>query len=271
MILYQKKIVIVLLCLILLVMYYQDTVEHATNTSLLPDGVYRIKHHVNVKYLKINKNDILASGSKQTDATKWRFRSVDDISNRSTPNVYTIQSDDSDLYLDAHYDSNDERTVMKPKQNNWTQQWVVRKNTNGKYTIRQNSKSNRMLDAYESGTRAVVVRGVQDDSSQMWDIERVKSGGDDDDDEDDDGDDDGDDDEDGEDDDGDDGEDDDGDDDKIDCRGEWNKSKCEDGERTKTYRVTRTAKNGGEECLYDDNYKKEEDCTEKKKARCTIL
>lgn len=83
--------------------------------------------------------------------------------------VYTIRHAATYRYLDAYERGHDYQVVLREKQNNDSQLWIIKTVPKGGFTIQQKS-TGRYLDAYQSAIRdyRVVTREAQNDDSQVW-------------------------------------------------------------------------------------------------------
>jgi hypothetical protein len=84
--------------------------------------------------------------------------------------AHTIQQRSSGRYLDAHdTPDRDFGVVTRPRQDNATQRWVLRRESGRTYTIQQ-EHTGRFLDAHDTANRdfRVVTRPQQSNTTQRW-------------------------------------------------------------------------------------------------------
>jgi len=81
---------------------------------------------------------------------------------------FTLQQKSTGLYLDAHINSKDNSVVMRNRQDNDTQVWILRLQGGNTYTLQQKS-TGLYLDAHEGvNDNSVVTRNRQNNNTQQW-------------------------------------------------------------------------------------------------------
>ncbi|CAA6810107.1 MAG: Unknown protein [uncultured Sulfurovum sp.] len=121
-----------------------------------------------------NDNDVVTQDKQDNDSQKWILTSVkydEDIGY-----IVRIQQKNTQHYLDAYtHVLRNYKVVTRDKQNNSSQDWIVKQTGHNIYTIQQ-FDNNRYMDAYETSGRdfTVVTRDAQDNTTQEWQLSRTQ-------------------------------------------------------------------------------------------------
>ncbi|MCJ8270702.1 MAG: RICIN domain-containing protein, partial [Psychrosphaera sp.] len=149
---------------------YRTKVKQCHTGLSSPKGAFKVTQRETNRFLDAytsSTNDFgaVTRTAQQNSSQLWDFTKV-------SGNIYTIQHQPNDYYLDAWEGSNDSEAVTRFQQGNTTQQWqLVYEYSTNSYQLIQVS-SGRYLDAYEDNNDGhdyrAVTRESQNNNSQKW-------------------------------------------------------------------------------------------------------